>query len=280
MSAHNHNSNTGVRDPQTNDAPQGKVNDATSDLTPVNLATESLVVKVRNAFEVCVCAKALQIDQVMMSAQMRVMMRVSAIFASANPLTGFPDVLSFVFESTKSGQDGLREKITSICLEKHHQCSNNAAVAAVLDEHEASLWRIAVPLLRQAAADRDASLPAQVSSALTTQDPQPTSFLATNHRVYSAVTNPRPLTVLLLADQQVLALAALRPRCLCLGSPLLVHGLQGTILKLITISQAPSPGPRSLLSPPRPRKQRPSQLRVLRKESMVARAATNSLESR
>ena len=98
-------------------------------------------------------------------AQGRVLMRVAAIFSDANPLTGFADLLAFVFESTNSGQDNLRERITSTCLEKHHQCSNNAAVAAVIEEYEPSLWRIAVPLLRKTEAGRNPSIAANPAAS-------------------------------------------------------------------------------------------------------------------
>ena len=149
-------------------APQANAGDATPTHPFPNCTmpdTDSLVVKARNALDVYICAKALQIDHVMVIAQSRVLMRVSAIFSGANSLTGFADVLAVVFESTKSGQDNLREHITSTCLEKHHQCSNNAAVAAVLDEYEPSLWRTAVPLLRKTEAGRDASVVAKPSAS-------------------------------------------------------------------------------------------------------------------
>ena len=118
---------------------------------------DQLTTAMRNELDVYVCAKALHVESVTRGAKVRVMNLVSALFVGFRPLTGFADVLAFIFESTKCGQDVLREEVTAFCLKEYRKCSHNAAIAAVLEEFEPSLWRIAVPLLRKAVADRDAS---------------------------------------------------------------------------------------------------------------------------
>jgi hypothetical protein len=64
-------------------------------------------------------------------------------------VTGLADVLAMVSKSTEPGERGLREALSTLCLEKYDVCCKNAAVNAILEEHEGTLWRIAVPRVRQ-----------------------------------------------------------------------------------------------------------------------------------
>ena len=101
------------------------------------------------------CAKALAVDHLIAVAASDFMSTLSAMFVLPMALTALADLLEKVFESTKNGSDVLREKVTAMCLEKHRQCSSNRAVAAILEEHESSLWKIAFPFVQKMEAKRD-----------------------------------------------------------------------------------------------------------------------------
>lgn len=200
---------------------------------------DRLATSMRNEFEVYVCAKALGVGGVMKGAKGRVLHLVSAIFAGFNSLTGFSKVLAFIFESTKSGQDVLREEVTASCLERYHQCSNNAAVAAVIEDFEPTLWRIAVPLLRKTAAGRDASIVAtrlavQVFPALRARNLRLVDSLEMGSQAHSVVASSTILTGSLhQADREPSASRPLRTPSLqlnCLGKALLRSNLHKTAL--------------------------------------------------
>jgi hypothetical protein len=108
--------------------------------------------------QVYICAKTLCVDTVRQVAQKRAMAFVKSIFTQAASITGFAPVLDLIYTSTTSGTDLLREQVTGFCLDNYQKCANNAAVAAVIDEHEPMIWKVAIPKLRSVDHDRDARM--------------------------------------------------------------------------------------------------------------------------
>jgi hypothetical protein len=125
-----------------------------------------LITKVKLHVEIYLFAKAIKIDRSKIAAQNRVASLVRDIFARPRALTGLADVLATIYKSTKAGERGLREALSTICLEKYEACCKNAAVNAVLEEHESTLWRVAVLRVRrmETAKFGTASLPSQTST--------------------------------------------------------------------------------------------------------------------
>lgn len=63
----------------------------------------------------------------------------------------FASVLRFMFESTKSDDIDLRRKTMQLCVTRYADIELKKETLAVILEHEANAWNVAVPLLKEGA---------------------------------------------------------------------------------------------------------------------------------